>query len=198
MTDDVVRFFGVPELVELDGGVVLRRYTAADIEPLVDVVNDSLDHLRPWMPWAQEPVTVESQGAWFRESEVHWAEGINFVYGIFSPSGGILGGTGFHIRNGPGVLEIGYWLSRRATGRGLATQASAALTGVAGTIAGAERVEIHCDVGNTRSSAVPRRLGYTLLRTEEREVAAPGESGRHEIWSIDVAGPMVASDRPAG
>jgi RimJ/RimL family protein N-acetyltransferase len=184
--EEVIRVFGVPEHIVLDDGIVIRRYVEDDIAGLVDVVNANLDHLRPWMPWAQQPQTVEAQLEWFREAERAWADGTNYVYGIFAADGRLLGGTGFHIRNGPGVLEIGYWLTADAEGQGIVTRASAALTEAAARIDGVTRVEIHCDVANTRSSAVPRRLGYTLVRSEPREIAAPGESGRHEIWSIAV------------
>src|SRR5581483_1394511 len=97
--DEVVRIFGVPERVELGDGIVVRRYVEADIAPLVDVVNASLEHLQSWMPWAQEPQTVEQQMDWFREADRAWADGTNYVYGIFDASGRIVGGTGFHIRH---------------------------------------------------------------------------------------------------
>ncbi|MBV9292396.1 MAG: GNAT family N-acetyltransferase [Frankiales bacterium] len=184
--DEVVRIFGVPERVELAEGIVVRRYVEEDIAPLVDVVNANLEHLKPWMPWAQEPQTVEQQLDWFREADRGWADGTNYVYGIFDADGRIIGGSGFHIRNGPGVLEIGYWLAADAVGKGIITRVTEALTAVAGGLDDVTRVEIHCDVGNVRSSAVPRRLGYTLVRTEPREIVAPGETGTHEIWSITV------------
>ena len=66
MTETAAVLGALPERIELDDGVVIRTYTAEDIPHLVDVVNDNLDHLRPWMPWAQEPVTIEAQTAWWR------------------------------------------------------------------------------------------------------------------------------------
>jgi len=182
VSDDEIRFFGVPERLELDDGVVVRRYVEDDIPGLVDVVNANLDHLAPWMPWAQAPVTVESQREFFRDSEKQWDDGTNFVYGIFAPAGRVIGGTGFHVRNGPGALEIGYWLAADAVGRGLMTRVADALTKAAATVPGVTRVEIHCDEANVRSAAIPKRLGYALARVEDREIAAPGESGRHLIW----------------
>lgn len=186
MSDDTVRFFGVPERLTLDDGVVIRRYVEDDIAEQVAVINANLDHLAPWMPWAQEPVTEETQLTWFRESDKQWDEGTNFVYGVYDSSGRLVGGTGYHVRNGPGALEIGYWLARDAVGKGLMTRVAAALTESAASVEGVTRVEIHCDADNTRSAAIPARLGYSLVRTEEREVVAPGESGRHLIYSIDV------------
>jgi RimJ/RimL family protein N-acetyltransferase len=186
VTEQLLRFVGVPERIELEDGVVIRRYVEADIPHLVDVVNANLEHLGPWMPWAQAPVTVDAQLAWFRETDTQWDDGTNFVYGIFDAAGRIIGGTGFHIRNGPGALEIGYWVAADSTGRGVATRVSAALTEAAREVPGATRVEIHCDVANVRSSAVPRKLGYTLARVEPREPTAPGETDRTEVWTFDL------------
>lgn len=184
---DVVCFTGVPERLELDGGVVVRRYVAADLPALVDAVNRSLETLRPWMPWAQEPTRVETQREWLVETDRHWAEGTGFTYGVFGPDGDVLGGTGYHVRNGPGVLEIGYWLRTDQEGRGLMTRVAGELTRVAGEVPGAARVEIHCDRANARSAAIPRRLGYTFVREEPVEPAAPGHSGVLQVWSKDVA-----------
>ena len=186
MTDDEVHFLGVPERLELDDGVVVRRYVEADIPMLVDVVNANLEHLAPWMPWAQEPASVDSQMQFFRDTQKQWDDGTNFVYGVFDPSGLVVGGTGYHVRNGPGALEIGYWLAADAVGCGLMTRVADALTKAAATVPGVTRVEIHCDAANVRSAAIPERLGYALVRVEDREVAAPAECGRHLIWSIAV------------
>ena len=189
MSGDEVRFFGVPERLTLDDGVVIRRYVEDDIPEQVEVINADLDHLAPWMPWAQEPVTVETQLTWFRDSDKQWDEGTNFVYGVYDPAGRLVGGTGYHVRNGPGALEIGYWLARIAEGKGLMTRVAAALTEAAATVDGVTRVEIHCDAANVRSAAIPERLGYSLVRVEDREVVAPGESGRHLIYAIEVSPP---------
>ena len=184
--EDEVRFFGVRERLTLDDGVVIRRYVEDDIPEQVEVINANLDHLAPWMPWAQKPVTADVQLAWFREAEKQWEQGTNFVYGVYDPVGRLVGGSGYHVRNGPGVLEIGYWLARSAVGRGLMTRVAAALTQAAGSVDGVTRVEIHCDAANVRSAAIPERLGYALVRVEPREVVAPAESGRHLIYAIDV------------
>ena len=123
---------------------------------------------------------------WFRDSDKQWDEGTNFVYGVYDPAGRLVGGTGYHVRNGPGALEIGYWLARIAEGKGLMTRVAAALTEAAATVDGVTRVEIHCDAANVRSAAIPERLGYALVRVEDREIVAPAESGRHLIYAIEV------------
>src|SRR5205814_8594213 len=58
----------VPERIELDDELVVRTYTVDDMPEVVDAVNRNLEHLRPFMPWAQQPATVEAQTAWWRST----------------------------------------------------------------------------------------------------------------------------------
>jgi ribosomal-protein-serine acetyltransferase len=41
-----------PDEVVEHGPVTLRRYRADDLEALHGAAMESLDHLRPWFPWA--------------------------------------------------------------------------------------------------------------------------------------------------
>ena len=41
------------ELIE-HAPVTLRRFRADDLDALFHAVTESLDHLRPWMPWAAD------------------------------------------------------------------------------------------------------------------------------------------------
>jgi RimJ/RimL family protein N-acetyltransferase len=176
----------MPRELALPTGELLRPYGPDDLDQLVDVVNDNLDHLRPWMPWAQQPVTAESQQEFLTASMRNWDDGTDFVYGIVR-DGAILGSAGLHSRRGPGALEIGYWLRADAQGRGLVTAATRVLAEVAASYDEVHQVVICCDEANLRSAAVPRRLGFTLAAVEEREAQAAGETGWHQIWTIDAA-----------
>jgi RimJ/RimL family protein N-acetyltransferase len=154
---------------------------------LVEVVNHDLDHLRPWMPWAQEPVTVDGQTAWWRSTvEAAEDELRDLPYGIFDPDGHVIGGTGFHLRGAPGVVEIGYWLESGQTGRGLMTRVVSALIDAARRVDGVRQVEIKCDAANARSAAVPRRLGFRVVREEMREPVAASETGQIVVWALDL------------
>jgi RimJ/RimL family protein N-acetyltransferase len=177
----------VAQRIELDDGVVIRTYTAEDIPQLVDVVNRDLAHLRPFMPWAQESVTVEGQTAWWRSTLDGAHDGPrDLPYGIFDADGRIIGGTGFHLRGGPGVVEIGYWLASDMTGRGLMTRIVSALVDAARQADGVQVVEIKCDVANERSAAVPRRLGFRIIREETREPLAASDTGRDVVWALEI------------
>jgi RimJ/RimL family protein N-acetyltransferase len=187
MTSDVVTFHGLPETVDVGDGVTLRRIRREDIPAVVAAVNDTLHSLKPWMEWAQEPATVERQLPWFTETDQAWEAGTGFHYLVVDDTGALIGGAGYHVRNGPGVLEIGYWLGSAYEGRGIMTRCAAALTRVAARTDGVERIEIHTDPDNVRSAAIAQRLGFRLLEVRPSEALAPAHTGQMQIWTLDAA-----------
>jgi RimJ/RimL family protein N-acetyltransferase len=171
-----------PERIELpDAGAVLRRFVDGDVDGLYAAVEESRDHLRPHMPWADE--SRHDVAGFVTDAVAQWDRGADRNYAIVDAANGrFLGGCGLHDRIGPQGREIGYWLRADAAGRGIASAAARALTTVALAIDGVIRVEIHCDEANQRSAAVARRLGYRLDRIEVDHVSAPGDLGRSMIW----------------
>jgi RimJ/RimL family protein N-acetyltransferase len=83
---------------------------------------------------------------------------------------------------------IGYWIHVDHIGLGYATETSAALTKVAFTIEGMDRVEIHCDPANLASAAVPRKLGFTHEATLRRRSRWSDEQFTDSmIWTLFAA-----------
>jgi RimJ/RimL family protein N-acetyltransferase len=167
-------------------GLLLEQALPSDNADLVDAVNDSLDHLSPWMPWAQERATAESIGAFLEGATSDWDTGIEFQYILRRRASSlIIGCCGLHARLGIGALEIGYWVRIGHLKRGVATAAAGAVTAAALELPEVERVEIRCDAANVRSAMVPPKLGYRLDRVELRTPTTPGETDRHMIWALD-------------
>ncbi len=171
-----------PEQIDLPG-YVLRRLTVADAAAVSSAASESMEHLRPWMPWATpEGVSLEVQQARMSGPEWSWSPHGDYGYGVFLPDGRMVGSLGLHRRIGPGALEIGYWVHVGYIRRGIATMAARALTDAGFAMRGIRRMEIHCDAANGASAAVPARLGYRMVGSEEHEPEAPGEEGRRLIW----------------
>jgi RimJ/RimL family protein N-acetyltransferase len=197
------------------GPLVLRRVHADDAGAIAVAVGASLEHLRPWMPWATpEAADLRSQLVRVAEADEMWESGTAFIYVMIAgeggppgpgapgmikdPDGEFVGTIGLHRRPGDDVVEIGYWTVAAKTRRGYATAAAQALTQVAVALPGTRRVEIHCDEANTASAGVPRKLGYRLDRVEKHEREAPGERGRRMIWVWDPAQGPRATGPSAG
>ena len=193
-----------PEQV-VAGPLVLRRVHADDAGAIAVAVRTSLEHLRPWMPWATpDAADLRSQLVRVAEADELWESGTGFIYvmiardtgptapaasGMVSdPDGEFVGTIGLHRRLADDAVEIGYWTAAAKTRRGYATAAARAMTQVALALPGARRVEIHCDEANTASAGVPRKLGYRLDRVEKHDKEAPGEQGRRMIWVWDPPG----------
>jgi ribosomal-protein-serine acetyltransferase len=184
--------------------VELRRWRETDADLCFRLVSESLEHLRPWMPWATPDYGLADAADYVRRCEAEWAAGTAFQYLIVadsvsagsSPSGSVpsgsvpagsvpTGSAGLMARIGPSGLEIGYWVHPARTGRGVATAAAAALTEAALALPGIDHAEIHHDQLNVASGRVPAKLGYAHVeRREHRFELAPGDSGKTEIWRI--------------
>ena len=104
--------------------LVIRCYDPRDAAPLKEAIDSSLDHLRPWMPWAEhEPQTLEEKTALLRGFRSAFDAGENFTYGIFSgDESEVVGGSGLHPRIDLGGLEIGYFIRAGATRQGFVTE----------------------------------------------------------------------------
>ncbi len=166
---------------------VLRCWSPSDAGLALRAIEANLEHLRPWMEWAKRyPMNEAQQAGQLRRMRGLFDLGQDFAYGVFSRDGAeVLGGTGLHPRVGEGALEIGYWMSARHTGRGLATEAAGALTRVAFEVEGVRRVEIHCDPRNLRSAEVARRLGFVHEGTLRQRLVAPDGVLRDVmIWTL--------------
>jgi RimJ/RimL family protein N-acetyltransferase len=168
--------------------LVLRCWQPADALLLKASIDDNLDHLLPWLPWAaQHPQDLQVHIERIRTWRGKFDLGQDFVYGVFNrEETRVLGGTGLHIRSqNTDGREIGYWIHKDFTNQGLATELSAALTRVAFDIDQVKRVEIHCQPENLCSAAVPRKLGFTheaLLR--KRVPLADEQLGDVMIWTL--------------
>jgi RimJ/RimL family protein N-acetyltransferase len=166
--------------------LVVRGWEPADAPQLMAAKNASKEHLLPWMPWAQdEPSDLAANLALIRAWRAQFDTDQDYVYGIFDrANSAVLGGTGLHERIGKNAREIGYWVAADAINRGIATEAAAALTRVGFEIIGLDRMEIHCDVHNVRSAAIPRKLGYVNDATLRRRAITVGAPSDSMIWTM--------------
>jgi RimJ/RimL family protein N-acetyltransferase len=174
--------FHPPE--ELRGEIVLlRRYRLTDRDDLKAAIATSLESLRDWMPWAQEPPTDASVSSFLEPAVERFGGDAAANYAItLRDTGQLTGGCGLMPRIGPGALEIGYWVHSGHHRRGIATESARLLTNAAFGSPGVHRVEIHVDQGNAASAGVARGLGYRLDRVNDGPPDATGKTGRLMIW----------------
>jgi RimJ/RimL family protein N-acetyltransferase len=110
--------------------LVVRCWEPRDAAPLTEAIDESVEHLSPWMPWVHhEPQTVDDRVELLRRFRGEFDLGTDFVYGILAPDDvRVVGGSGLHTRVGDAAVEIGYWIRVSETRKGYASEAVAALT----------------------------------------------------------------------
>jgi len=167
--------------------LLLRCWRAGDGPGLKQTIDSNLEHLQRWMPWAiDEPSSQENMAARVLKFERGFLAGEDWPYGIFSIADlSVVGACGLHRRSGPNTLEIGYWIGRRYTRQGYATEAARVLTETAFSLSRIEHVEIRCDPENVASAGVPNRLGYSLVGILKGDTVTPaGEPRDTMVWRI--------------
>ncbi len=145
----------------------LRLLAPYDAPALLALVESEREHFAPWLPWTREMRTVEDAAAFIGRGTQRYVEQGTPWVGVWV-DGALAGGVLFWPVDELGRhVELGYWLSRRAGGRGVMTSAVAALVAFCFAELGLNKVVIKCAAANTPSRGVPERLGFTsegLLR----------------------------------
>lgn len=142
--------------------VLLRPYRAGDGKALFEAVDESREHILPWMPWGSQHGSVADSEGMVRKWHSRWILREDLALGVWEQATGrYLGGSGLHrIDWEIPSFEIGYWLRRTAVGNGYMTEAAWMLCRLAFEELSAQRVHIRCAAGNQRSAAIAKRLGF--------------------------------------
>ncbi|MFI8186517.1 GNAT family N-acetyltransferase [Actinacidiphila glaucinigra] len=163
------------------GDFVLRCWRGqSDFAPAFKLIEESLDHLRPWELWVARH-SAKSTREFLATSESKWTSGDVYNYAI-AKDGTLIGMCQTYRGAESQGRRMGYWLHPAATGQGIATRATAAMVTEMFTLPDVEYLEIAHDLSNTSSAAIPRRLGFSeVLREQGTPPAFPPAAG--SSWS---------------
>jgi RimJ/RimL family protein N-acetyltransferase len=146
------------------GRLLLRMPQPGDGKKVNAAICASAAELKPWLPFVQQLPALEETEINLLEAHIQFLKRENLRYLIFSlETGDFIGTTGFHdIEWDIPKMEIGYWIDTKWSGFGYMAEAVAALTDLALKEFACKRVEIRCDARNSKSRAIPEKLGYVL------------------------------------
>lgn len=144
--------------------LLIRAPRPGDGKIVNEAIQESVEHLRPWMPWVHPVPSLTDTETHSRRMAAKFILREDLGLYLFRKSDGLfVGGSGLHrIDWSVPRFEIGYWVRASLEGQGYITEAVSGITRFAFDVLGAQRVEIRCDARNTRSAAVARRVGYIL------------------------------------
>lgn len=151
-------------------GIELRRVSEDDCAELYAAIERNRERLRTWLPWLGLTYSREDLLGFLRQKERDNAARVSLTTHI-RVQGELCGAIGLHeVDRRHRSTSIGYWLDKAYEGRGIMTRACRAMVSEGFRQYGLHRIEIRCGTGNSRSSAIPRRLGFVeegVLREAE-------------------------------
>lgn len=152
--------------------LLLRPWTEDDAPALREAIDEDVDHLKPWLSWTlEEPASLERTRERLSRWVAQFQAGEGFRWALVSPDepSRILGGANLNCRFGPDAHDVGYWVRKSAARQGIAAAAVARLAVHAFEGREVERLVSQCDVGNARSAAFARALGFRFVGEAKTE-----------------------------
>ncbi len=127
---------------------------------MFELTDKNRPYLREWLPWVDSNHTVNDTRRFIQTVINQFKSNEGFQCGIWN-EGKMTGVVGFHRIDWMNKsVEIGYWIAQEYKGKGLITRSCRAIIDYAFREFKLKRVQIRCATGNTRSCAIPERLGF--------------------------------------
>ncbi|MFD1738783.1 GNAT family N-acetyltransferase [Bacillus salitolerans] len=144
--------------------LLIRSPKPGDGKAVSDAIRASMSELKPWMPFARQEQTDEQVEENIRQSYVQFLSREDLRLLVFrKDTMEFVASSGLHrIDWNVRKFEIGYWIDTRYSGNGYMTEAVQGIASFAFSELQARRVEIRCDSKNSKSRAIPEKLGFVL------------------------------------
>jgi len=153
----------LPEELAIDENISLYLKTSNSYEEFVQVMAENIEHLSRWLPWAKSPPD-ESSIEHYSQAQAKKQNNESVDWDIYAGDE-LVGAVGVMQRDPDRVvLEIGYWLIERQTGKGIITKCVNKIVDLLFNEIEAPLIEIGADFKNNKSRAVPERCGFQLDR----------------------------------
>ncbi len=171
------------DVINVDDDIVLRRPSLARAEDISRLVDANRQHLRRWLPWVDAMRAVKDERAWL-EDELAPSNRWSQPYMVLQRSKlvGMLDIRGLNSPSHAG--EIGYWLAEDAQGKGIMTRSCRALLDYVFALEGLNRMQIRAATGNTKSRAIPERLGFVFEGVQRQAELVGGQFQDLAMYSM--------------
>lgn len=147
-------------IIKVDHEINLQLFQPRDRLELFQLVESNRTHLREWLPWV-DSITSSHQyfpiiNAWLKQYADH--KGLNAGIRFNGKLVGVISLNSIDWNNQQTTL--GYYLGKGYEGKGIMTRTVQAILSYIFLHLHLHRVEVRCGVHNTKSRAIPERLGF--------------------------------------
>lgn len=147
--------------ITIDEQVKLELITEKHVDALYNAIDANRGHLSEFLPWVGNMRSVGDFQIYIKNCESLYRQGKEVSFAILFNEVPV-GRIGLHHINSQNKnASIGYWLTKGAEGRGIVSKSCKAIITYGFRELGLHRIEIKAAVDNSRSQAVPKKLGFT-------------------------------------
>jgi ribosomal-protein-serine acetyltransferase len=173
--------------------LILAPIEPADAADLWVAVEGSRPHLEPWLPWVPFNNDAEASYRYADASSLDWDHGRACRFTIRDKKTralyGVVGLESFaHLHQS---VELGYWLRKEVTGRGIMTEAARLLLTWSFSRLNVHRIRVAAATDNHPSLAVIARLGFRFEGIAREAERCHGRWLDHSLFSL-----LVTDTRP--
>lgn len=146
--------------MEVDRNIRLEALNPNIAEEIFLTIQRERSYLETWLPFVHSTKKLADTETFIKSIANQTTEKKDEVYSIWFKNkfAGLIGFKETDWINQK--TELGYWLSEKMQGKGIATKCVEKLTRYAFQKLRLNRVQIKTAVGNSKSSAIPKRLGF--------------------------------------
>ena len=163
--------------------ITLKRHKVELAQTMYDYIDKDRERLSQFLPWPDFIKSVDDEVNFIKRCDESWEKALGFQFGIYNDQGTYMGNVGCFGRVPiEYVCEIGYWILGDFEGKGFMSEAVSTLQKKLFSL-GVHRIQIRCSTENSRSSNIPKSLGYHLDGVERESVFASGRYHNLEIYS---------------
>ncbi|MFA9391451.1 MAG: GNAT family N-acetyltransferase [Prolixibacteraceae bacterium] len=169
----------VNELI-VSTSITMKLLKIKDASMIYHEIDQNRIYLRKWLPFVDSTRSVNDTLTFVKAI----AEDVEHRQEIFTiwyqnEFAGLIGLKDFDFLNRK--VEIGYWLIEKMTRKGIITQSVERIMTFLFEKMEINRIQIKCGVGNSASSAVPKRLGF-----EYEGIERQGERHRNKFIDLEI------------
>ncbi len=161
----------------------LKPLNLSDIDELFALTIKNRNHLKRFLNWIKDDYSIMNTQKFITETLEKEIGGKMFSRKIIY-NNKIIGMIGLNGINQDKSAEIGYWIDEDEQGRGIVSEATKRIVTQGFNELNLNRIGLRCAVINTKSCAIPARLGFKKEGVLRQSVLVENKFLDMEIWSI--------------
>jgi len=163
--------------IKLDDQLSLHLVKPEEAPDIFNLIDTNREYLGQWLPFIESTKSPQDSLGFINETIKNFEDGSAYGFGVVLDDK-LIGHTSLMHINDAHDPEIGYWISKDYSGRGIATRLTEFLTNLGLNELGLNKIIITANKENIGSNRIAEKLGYTIERTK------PGEMGGIDnVWS---------------